>query len=599
MTDIRFVASAHPHLPAGLYSVRVGQRLQAGPLDARFGALAGAKELHFDASGPRTDLGPGAVASRFPIPGDRGDHAGTLAHVVLNDPMLPWLRSPWAGGGDVGAPWLALILLAGEEIDAVGRRTAKISELGRDIEPGERGDSVVALLKLSADMAARVLPTPAELPYLAHVRQLDGPEPTSHAVIVCNRLPPAATRLQVHLVSLEDVASGQAVELVSLDHWEFESVHDGPGFRDLALALAHNCGPLRQEAGVGAADEQLRRGVVPMRFRGSMAWYRGPLAPALDDPSRRHLAAAFDSDVPARADELLLFDEHLQMVDASYAVAWDLGRALILADGHTALALDDWFRARRRQARNGGQLQGLADHRNAEPRPPADALAWFESLLDLRLVPTRHLVPDPDRLVPLTEARWNAGGVERRASGRLAFFVVDPMWVTIMGFGAASVCLVTAAERRDLAKMNMQGPAMRGFALRSELVRWDDFRVAVWADGAEEAPLETIIRDVGADLRLVMVKSDSRRLTVELSRAPHGLHFGIEETGTPLRKVPRDQAGRPLTDAVTVPVRGGHGTIAIADLAQALGVSDAAAFARHMVLGSPSLRLDLHLEEGA
>jgi len=595
MTSVRFVASAHAGLEAGVYTVRVGQRLQADGLDAQFGHLvANSAQLTFDAAGPRTELAAGAVVARYPVPASRADQAGTLAHVLLADPTLPWRRRPWhPAGGDPAAPWLALILLTGPEIDMAGRRTVKVSDLGRATEEGERPDALVQLLSLPATLAADVIPHLLDLPFLAHVREVDGPEPSSHAVIVCNRVAPPG-RNQVHLVSLEGLATPDGtspVQLVTLDHWEFESTEDGPGFRDLALAVAHNCGPLRQDTGSAAAREHLRRGVIAVRDGASLSWYRGPLCPVVNDPARENLSTI--GTPPVRADELLLWDENLKMADATYAVAWDLGRALILNDGHVALTLAEWWRAKRHQARSHGQLQGLVGHRNPDPSQPAEVQAWFQSLHELRPVPARYLLADPERLVPLTEARWQVDGVERHASGRIAFFAVDGHWTVSMAYGAASVGRASDAERQSLVNQSEIGP-MRGFILRSELVRWDDLRIRILD---RDNPLDTIERSLGADLRLVLVKTRLRHLTVELSRAPHGLHFGFEETGASLGKIPRDRPGSPPLGAPLRPSIGTRpGTIAAAILASLLGANDSAAFAYQMVVGSPSLRIDLDLE---
>jgi hypothetical protein len=611
VSDIRFIASLRPSLPAGLYSVRVGQRLQSGALDAAFGVLAGAPDLQFDASGPRTELPPNSVAARFPVPGASVKLPGALPHIILSDPTLPWLRSPWApADSDPSASWLALILLCGAEIDAVGRRSAKVGDLGRSLEPGERTEAMVNLVSLPADVAARVLPTPEDLPFLSHVRETSDTDASAHAVVICNRLPLSSARNEVHLVSLEDVpppsppspsgAGGQqqgpAVELISLDHWQFDSVDDGSDFRELLLALAHNCGPLRQETGVAAADDQLRRGVVALRFHGTVAWYRGPLAPAGEDPAYRALGAAADDHLPARAEELLLFDEALQMVDATYAVAWDLGRALTLADGHAALAIDAYWRARRRWARTSGALQGMVDHRQAEPEASPDMVSWFESLFDLSAVPSRYLLPDADRLIPRTVARWESEGVKYSAPGRLGFFAVDPVWVTVMAFGAATLGLVTMEERKQLEGINLHGDPMWGFVLRSDLVRWDDLQIRVWAGPAATAKLlRTAQRDLGADLRLFLVQSDATSFTVELSRAPHGLHFGIDEMAAPMRKFPRGGPGATLKPVPVHERPGAPRTIAVSDLAAGLAVTDSAAFARQMVVGSPSLQFEIDL----
>ena len=80
MTELRFVAWQRPALPAGRYSVRVGQRLDVAGLDQAFGDVSagaplGGASLRFASHGPRVSLAPSAVVGRFPPPGSSGHDA--------------------------------------------------------------------------------------------------------------------------------------------------------------------------------------------------------------------------------------------------------------------------------------------------------------------------------------------------------------------------------------------------------------------------------------------------------------------------------------------------------------------------------------------
>ena len=108
-------------------------------------------------------------------------------------------------------PWMALILLAdGECSFDSGKPIAECVTPGVVLEGRndvDRGDRIV----VTAGVVAKVFPTKAELPLLAHVREVDlhdtelalGDDDGWMAVVISNRLPQPGVRYRACLVSLE------------------------------------------------------------------------------------------------------------------------------------------------------------------------------------------------------------------------------------------------------------------------------------------------------------------------------------------------------------------------------------------------------------
>jgi hypothetical protein len=81
----------------------------------------------------------------------------------------------------------------------------------------------------------------------------------------------------------------------------------------------------------------------------TVSWYRGPLAPG---PVTRLF-----SQVPyANADQAVIYDKATGLFDQSYAVAWQIGRFLALADAAFSAALTNW-------RHQGQQLLAMLDQR--------------------------------------------------------------------------------------------------------------------------------------------------------------------------------------------------------------------------------------------
>ncbi|MGW2597657.1 hypothetical protein [Streptomyces klenkii] len=427
-----------PGIEAGRYRITVDQQLPAEHLpDARLDPVA----QIVDVRASQFRLDPSWVHAVYPAAHSQGPFHGLLPHITLNPASLPWEREPFTGSirNPARAPWTALLLFGEGELpgdpNALG---ATASVTVRALLDGDAAVSGPALDREAVDPAlldtpcrvvdvpqallAQLLPEPSDLALLAHVRSggedaapADGqggrPGRDARAVITTARFPDADRgRYVAHLVSLEGhtppgpQTDGKPVRLVSLHSWTFTScAASGDGFGRLAGRFApgngeHSAAPLRPApaAGAGLPDELstlLEQGMVPMTHitdsgERALAWYSGPflprVAPELPRPADGHFPDA---------DGLLLHEPHTGTFATGYACAWNVGRALALADpgfattlvrlrhqGRLRRATDRQYATYRRQLFHGSLSAGPAP-RAAAPAAAPTPREQFEELL--------------------------------------------------------------------------------------------------------------------------------------------------------------------------------------------------------------------------
>jgi hypothetical protein len=251
-------------------------------------------------------------------------------------------------------------------------------------------------IDLPADLFRAVAPRLSELPYLAHVRQVDTGNKEVlgindrgwFSVVVGNRVPRSRTAYRVLLVSLEgwtawlDADPGRQppacslVRLAVLGSWGFVcagsndfSAHMQALNRDRNAkdrnaedrnAGSKGTGPADAWLGLpfDAYDDQRANAFDPDALvngayaRGytalehlmrqgerTVSWFRGPLVPL------NYAKPVQVGELVGCADELLRYDPDWGLFDASFAAAWQMGRLLALQNQGFASALD---RVRRR-----------------------------------------------------------------------------------------------------------------------------------------------------------------------------------------------------------------------------------------------------------
>src|SRR5579863_1295897 len=256
--QIRFYQWSEPPLAVGKYTLRAKQKVQLAADRTGDGPFVTASESPFTVGGPRFSLDPSDIYSVYPPKDQMGDFGQSLPHVVFTRRTLPWERSPIPGSQpEPGKPWMALLMFeAGDDPkDGIPKLTPRCVDnlvqpekdctdsllhparqdsgegptMGpvidnRFIDDYEKKDACNTI-DVPLDIFRRLAPRPADLQFLAHVRQVktDAKETLSFladgwfSVILGNRFPkqppspagisgtapPAAVQNTVFLVSLE------------------------------------------------------------------------------------------------------------------------------------------------------------------------------------------------------------------------------------------------------------------------------------------------------------------------------------------------------------------------------------------------------------
>ncbi len=344
--------------------------------------------------GPEFTIDAGIVQSNYPPNGGSDQYEQQLPFVVLTDPSLPWERNLTPGSGLPGptnpAPWMALLIFAEGEIylqpgsnNPVASVTVQqlLAPNPDVLKPALPAGWVSAAVLNSQCQAIAipgavfnaVVPTTAELPYLAHCRgvnTLDEGE-ILLSVLLSNRLPQAASnpaapvRYYAHVVSLEGFAAYMGpnatpipakpnssqlmdVQMVSLYNWSFTCLPEsGLSFSALVGGLIASEQPSATQQTTAAlqlpvppsanlpttVQNRLNEGFAALPFvtgeaENSFAWYRGPFTAAMPQPLPAVEANS--------ADALMIYLESEGLFDLSYAAAWNIGRNLALADASFA-----------------------------------------------------------------------------------------------------------------------------------------------------------------------------------------------------------------------------------------------------------------------
>jgi hypothetical protein len=175
------------------------------------------RDAFFNVEGPRFALLPTEVSGVFPPRNGHGVFDGALPHIALGRRTLPWERvlgqSFTASADGTPFPWLALVLF--EE----GEYQIKTNQLLEDVVPpdvfnrlGRPQNVHCDCVEANEQLLRNILPMPAELQLLTHVRQVNvddrelgaGDSDGFFAVVMCNRVPAPGVKHRACLVSVEE-----------------------------------------------------------------------------------------------------------------------------------------------------------------------------------------------------------------------------------------------------------------------------------------------------------------------------------------------------------------------------------------------------------
>jgi hypothetical protein len=460
--QIRFYQAAEPPLPAHAFQV-TGTQTVVGLNDGK-PTPTFSVTLPFTVSAPQFRLPTDTVQMSYPPANASGAFGNVLANIVLRSRTLPWVRTIDGSvlpAGSVAPPWMAVLTVTAAELgipDSVQTPAPTFpGTVQRLVSPGAGtlGPSLnnltsetlaepVLLLDMALPLFQSVAPTLNDLPYLAHVREVNTDnkeilgldEDGFFAVIIGNRLIQAREVNYHFLVSLEGFqgalppatppAGDSKIRLAVLAWWRVTATASRGNFIELMQGLPGAggvsllqsvytpftgddvCRKTGPTTPTQVAAQALDLGYAPvettMRIgEHATAWYRGPAAPVPLNP---------DALGPyLRSDAAMRYDPGTGIYDMSYAGAWEIGRLLALSSNAMAQSLYLWRREFAKsllsQARQSAFTGRLAEAQSAIPRavaaspgdtPTAIRYALANILLGLDLPGALALGAVPQRL---------------------------------------------------------------------------------------------------------------------------------------------------------------------------------------------------------
>jgi hypothetical protein len=262
---------------------------------------------------------------------------------------------------------------------------------------------------------------------------------------------------------------------------------------------------------ISIANEYLSSGAIPFPHHlqdggKTISWYHGPLK-----PNNQQSTEALPSPIQS-SDQLLRFDNELNMLDVSYAAAWELGRLMTLNNKSIAMDLYTWKRQQtwkaNRTASKALKILETEEEHKSELKEEAAILAWTTKLVQLKNIPFNYLVSD-EKMLPKESIR---------------FFSLDKVWMDCLLEGALSI----GRSSDDLKIFQPITTNYSGFILRSEVVSgWPHLEVS--AKDSTETPLTFVTKTaLGPDMMLCLFEGEKEIHQLDVHLKPESLHFGFD-----------------------------------------------------------------------
>uniref|UniRef100_UPI0030D7D237 hypothetical protein n=1 Tax=Cyanothece sp. BG0011 TaxID=2082950 RepID=UPI0030D7D237 len=273
---VQFIQFHQPALESGTYHLKVEQNIKAGSQIVNEYGKTYSRELTFVVQGERFGpISPNDIYAVFPPLDSLGEHSNVLPHITFKRSTLPWERFP--GKVDENLPWLVLLLFRESDFEDNKEDKPKLKNItlqdllettGKNsnikfptdmkLELGQIPEQQVTVIDVKKKYVQDILPTHADLPYLAHVRRgippyqtlqisLDPeqnpiPQGDEYSTVICNRLPEPNGTSTVYLVSVEGryinnnefdfmgAEDEDLIRFVSLGNWEFSCLDPAQSF---------------------------------------------------------------------------------------------------------------------------------------------------------------------------------------------------------------------------------------------------------------------------------------------------------------------------------------------------------------------------------
>lgn len=303
-------------------------------------------------------------------------------------------------------------------------------------------------------------------------------------------------------------------------------------------------------SGLQQSAKMFEAGSVPVAhgIRGggkTVSWYHGPLI--ADRKFNEKLESPLRDKLPIRnGDQLLLYNQKTQMLDASYSSAWELGRLITLGDPRTSQQIAQWKTSHAREMalaeqnlwfshipftdskfvhEHGGQIE-------------ENLQKYFADLSLLHGVPFQYLIPH-ERMLP---------------DESLRFFAVDQLWVDCLLDGAFSIGRTTrfdqeresSTDTRQLPPHKLTRPTLSGVLLRSDLVSgWPLLQLEAYNS---DRPMEKLtdrnrlkllrFEKLGTNVAVAIFEGSLKAFSLHLQ--PEALHFGFSRESAGKREYSKE-----------------------------------------------------------
>lgn len=349
--DFKLADDRKPAMEEGRYTI-TGRQTVSRPVSETFQIQ---KEVCV-AANTRTLAGQD-VFSMYPSPEQQGDFAGTLPFLVLHDQTYPWLRHWRDDIGGRPVPWLALIVVSGEEgaaeQDVKNAELPGLKEQGVffPLKEGEvtscRDDDNIHILTIPKQTYQNVMPEASDLPWLTHVKFVDlsatedsiAEQDGWFSTIIANRFIPSlegrSLKSTVHLISVDGYLNGNIpadcdrVRFISIYHWSvYSEKTQEQSFVSLMNGIGRNSRSVEEQT---LKPHYLRTG------EKTYSRYHSPLLP--------YHAERYENlggEERYTADGRLIYDAQNGILDISYSAAFNLGRMISLSRRTEAERIAAW-----------------------------------------------------------------------------------------------------------------------------------------------------------------------------------------------------------------------------------------------------------------
>jgi len=285
------------------------------------------------------------------------------------------------------------------------------------------------------------------------------------------------------------------------------------------------------------------------------ALYRGPL---LNTAADIIASPSAENTIPLEsADKAMRYLDAFDLLDCSYAAAWELGRMLALQNKNFSVALFQWKRScyhvyKLRNNKQHKHLPGAAPETDYPSAPPL-VIDWFNDIKQLKNIPYNYMVPNPGML-PFESIR---------------FFIIDNNWLKHLIDGALSIGRISDRDKAcdkelydDVDFLQLPANAYYGFLLHSVAVAgWPGLVIKGSPVTVEKTDELLKLPDDATALPVRRSKLSKNILVclftdliqaVSFYQKPDSIHFGFNkgDNETVLRDI-NDSTG--VSSAITVP----------------------------------------------